>query len=133
VAERPVALPPASASMPDYAQSLDEIRAKFSAPSSPLRAPRRFVLLPKGLVTEPAKPCNLNFVRPAPAMRAGFPSGVTSHCRLGRGFLYENDLSAPTRRLASTGRDLLHAPGPERGVSFDLGQDRAHGTAHNEF
>jgi hypothetical protein len=60
---------------------------------------------------------------------------VTSHLkpRLGRGFLYENDLSAPTRRLASTGRDLLHAPGPERGVSFDLGQDRAHGTAHNEF
>jgi hypothetical protein len=31
--------------------------------------------------------------------------------RLGRGFLYENDLSAPTRRLASMGRDLTLAPG----------------------
>jgi hypothetical protein len=38
-------------------------------------APGRFVLLPKDLVTGPAKPCNLNFARPAPAMRAGFPSG----------------------------------------------------------
>ena len=87
-------------------------------------------------MTGRAKPCN--FCLPDPPCGPDFPSG---RCylkpRLGRGFLCVGelspeglarlrakilrDISAPTRRLASTGRDLSHA----------LGMGGAHD--HSEF
>jgi hypothetical protein len=65
-------------------------------------------------VTEPAKPCNLNFARPARGPDSPLEGDFSLKPRLGRGFLYENAippmaLAVPASPPPSTREPYLEA------------------------